>query len=41
MGFSQGDLKALFSVMKNLNRYLQHYKSIGLYRLISIKHLYE
>ena len=40
MGFSHGDLKALFSVMKNLNQYLQHYKNIGLYRLISIKHLY-
>ena len=39
MGFSQGDLKALFSVMKNLNQYLQH-KNIGLYRLISIKHFY-
>ena len=41
MGFAHGDLKALFSVMKNLNRYLPHHKNIGLYLLISIKRLYE
>ena len=28
--------KATFSIMKNLNQYLQYYKNIGLYQLILV-----
>ena len=35
------NLEKFSPILTDINQYLQYYKNIGSYRLISVKHLYE